>query len=139
MTIENPEDEGGEAPCFAHLFEDELGLTRSSAANLAALVALPGDGVQWALTEPSELNANLVHLDPASEVAEHVNDEVDVLLVVFSGGGTLRVDGRDVALEPFTVAHVEKGSRRAISAGDGGVSYLSVHRRRGPLQVKRRA
>jgi quercetin dioxygenase-like cupin family protein len=94
--------------------------------------------VHWTLPEPSDLNANLVHLAAGSSMSEHVNTEVDVLLVVLSGAGTLRVDGRDAPLEAVAVAHVAKGSSRAVFAGDGGLSYLTVHRRRGHLQVKAR-
>jgi uncharacterized cupin superfamily protein len=71
-------------------------------------------------------------------MSEHVNSEVDVLLVVVAGAGTLRVDGRDAPLAPCTIAHVAKGSARAVFAGDGGLSYVTVHRRRGQLQVQSR-
>jgi quercetin dioxygenase-like cupin family protein len=95
-----------------------------------------GDGVQWALPEPSDLNANLVHLDAGSSVPEHVNREVDVLLVVLAGSGTLQVGDRALVLGPLAVAHITKGASRAIDAGEGGLSYVTVHRRRGPLQVR---
>jgi quercetin dioxygenase-like cupin family protein len=106
--------------------------------NLADLLGEREDGVHWTLPGPSDLNANLVHLAPGSSMAEHVNREVDVLLVVVAGAGTLRVDGNGVTLDSLTVAHVPKGSTRALVAGDAGLSYLTVHRRRGPLQVQQR-
>ncbi len=109
--------------------------TAITTAQLADLMAVQGDGVHWTLPEPSDLNANLVRLDPGSSMAEHVNAEVDVLLIVLEGAGTLRVDGHDATLEPFTVAHVAKGAARSVRAGDDGLSYLTVHRRRGPLQL----
>jgi quercetin dioxygenase-like cupin family protein len=107
-------------------------------ADLAAHFAARGDGVQWSLPAPSDLNANLVHLDAGSAVQDHVNSHVDVLFVVVAGTGTLRVDGHDLPLEPFTVVHVAKGSARAIVAAEHGLSYVTVHRDRGPLQVKAR-
>lgn len=39
------------------------------------------------------------------------------------------------ALARGTALLIEKGSVRAIHAGTEGIRYLTVHRRRGPLQV----
>jgi quercetin dioxygenase-like cupin family protein len=110
----------------------------TTVVQLADVLAEEGDGVHWTLPEPSDLNANLVRLAAGSSIPEHVNTEVDVLLVVLAGAGTLRVDGRDAPLGPGTLAHLAKGSARAVFAGGGGLSYVTVHRRRGHLQVKAR-
>ena len=58
-----------------------------------------------------------------------------MLLVVRHGDGALRVDDVAHGLTPGTVALVAKGSERSITAGASGLEYLTVHRRRGPLQV----
>jgi quercetin dioxygenase-like cupin family protein len=68
-------------------------------------------------------------------VAEHVNDERDVLVAVLTGSCTVSVDDDERLLEAGEVAIVEKGRRRAITSGPAGVRYLSVHRRRPPLQL----
>ena len=96
-----------------------------------------GDGVHWALDGPGELNVSLVHLDGGHAIGSHVNDEVDVVVVVLAGEGVLTVDGTDTTLTAHVVAHVPRGTRRAIAAvaGGPGVDYLSVHRRRGPLTI----
>ena len=58
------------------------------------------------------------------------NDELEVLVVVVSGRGELTLDGQVHQLAPMVVAHLPKGTVRAIEAVDGPLAYLSVHRRR---------
>jgi quercetin dioxygenase-like cupin family protein len=95
-----------------------------------------GDGVHWTLETPSELNVNLVHLDPGHAIGEHVNAEVDVVIVVLAGRGQLTVDGHGTELAPHVVACVPKRSCRGVRAAEGeGLDYLSIHRRRGPLGI----
>jgi len=97
---------------------------------------LSGDGVHRSLAAADgDLNVNLAHLDPGSEIADHVNDDVDVLVVVLSGSGQLRVGETHHDLVPNTLAYLARGDRRSIAAGPQGLTYLSAHRARGPLQV----
>jgi quercetin dioxygenase-like cupin family protein len=128
----DPADEGGEAPCLAPLFDDTA---EGAVTDLGPLLGGAGDGVHWTLTEPSQLNANLVRLGPGASIGEHVNGEVDVVVVVLAGAGRVVVDGRSGTLRPDVVAHLPRGTRRRIDADDGGVglAYLTVHVRRGPL------
>jgi quercetin dioxygenase-like cupin family protein len=111
---------------------------RATIEHLADRVDMAGDGVQWTLGAMSDLNANLVHLDAGSSMARHVNAEVDVLMVVLAGDGILDIEGRESTLLPHTVAHVPRGAARAIAAGRSGLAYVTVHRRRGPLQMTAR-
>jgi quercetin dioxygenase-like cupin family protein len=108
------------------------------AADLGAFLPLAGDGVHWTLSGSADLNANLAHLDAGHEVGEHVNDDVDVLVVVVEGDGELWVDDQRHDLRPTVVAHLPKGARRTIragDAGDAGLTYLTVHRRRDGLAI----
>jgi quercetin dioxygenase-like cupin family protein len=98
-----------------------------------------GDGVHWSLTGTDQLDLNLVHLDPGSSIAEHRNDLVDVVVVVLTGSGRLRLDGDDHPLVPRSVALAARGSHRSIHAGADGLSYLTVHRHRPPLDIARTA
>jgi hypothetical protein len=83
---------------------------------------------------------NLVRLDQDDRIEPHRNDEVDVLVVVVLGWGELTLDGQVHQLAPMVIAHLPKGTVRAIGAVDGPLAYLSVHRRRSPgLQVGRHA
>jgi hypothetical protein len=53
-----------------------------------------------------------------------------VLVVVVSGRGELTLDGQVHPLAPMVVAHLPKGTVRAIATVDGPLAYLSDHRRR---------
>jgi len=128
-TEDHP-DEGGDPACWAHLAGDDTATTIDLGPLLRELERAGGDGVHWTLEGPSELNANLARLDPGHEMPEHVNDAVDVLLVVLAGRGLLRVGTRAVPLAPPALAHLPKGERRAVQAGPEGLAYLTVHRRR---------
>ena len=97
-----------------------------------------GDGVHWALAQPSELNANLVLLEGGHAIARHANTEVDVLMIVLRGTGVLTAAHGDRDLAPNVVAHIPIGAQRTVRAGADGLAYLSVHRRRGALSMGRR-
>ncbi len=49
----------------------------------------------WALEQGGDLNANLVCFGTGGGVGEHVNDEVEVIIVGVSGTGFVRVDGEE--------------------------------------------
>ena len=66
---------------------------------------------------------------------EHVNSERDVLIVVLQGHATVTVDGKEHVIRSGHALVLEKGRARSIRAGEAGVRYLSIHRRRGPLQI----
>ena len=105
--------------------------------DLSPLVEAPGAGVHWSLHESADLNANLVRLEPNGAIGEHTNDAVEVLVVVLAGEGTIRVDGVEHRVGPLTVTSIPTGSRRRIQAGPAvpGLTYLTVHRRRGLLTI----
>jgi len=105
----------------------------------AGAVETSGDGVQWSLEASTDLNANLVWLDPGHAVGEHVNDAVDVLVVVLEGCGRVVVDGAPHEVAAHVVVHVPAGTSRRIEADGDGLRYLTVHRRRGPLAIRGRA
>ena len=86
-------------------------------------------GALWRL-DGEDLQANLVRLDRGDRIEPHRNDEVDVLMVVVHGRGELTVDGEVQQLAPMAIAHLPKGTVRAIGAVDGPLAYLSIHRRR---------
>jgi quercetin dioxygenase-like cupin family protein len=102
----------------------DLGEVASSAGDRA--------GVVWTLETGEDLNANLVRFGPGRGVGEHINDEVDVLVLGVSGSGIVIVDGEEHALESGRLVFVPKGSRRCIRSASEGFAYLTVHRRRGP-------
>ena len=99
------------------------------------LLSAAGTGPVWGMAS-SDLNATLLVWPAGHELAEHTNAERDVLIVVLEGGGAATVDGREHALHAGSALLVEKGASRSIRAGHQGVRYLSVHIRRGALQIE---
>jgi quercetin dioxygenase-like cupin family protein len=110
------------APAVAHLGE----------------VAGAGNGVQWTLPAPSQLNVNLVHLDPGASIADHVAHDVDVVVLVLAGTGVLEGIDLHVELAEHMLIHLPAGTSRALRAGPAGLGYVTVHRRRGPMQIGER-
>lgn len=126
-------------------------------ADTAALTAAAGSaGVLWRLAEPGrQLDANLVRLAPGQRVAPHAEPDLDVLVLVVGGTGTLHADGArgddtddipagdtpgdtegDRALAEGALAWLPHGARRALSAGESGLTYLTVHVRRPGMRVR---
>lgn len=103
--------------------------------DLGTLAPGRGRGAVWSLPHGGDLDANLVRLPPGAAIDTHVNHDVDVLVFVQSGSGTLTIDGTDHALRSDVIALIPRGARRRISAGPSGLYHLSVHRRRGPLRI----
>ena len=100
------------------------------------LLGRSGTGPLWGLAS-TDLNATLLAWPPGHEVVEHVNAELDVLVVVIDGHGTATVDGQTHELAAGNALLIPRGTRRRIEAGSKGLRYLSVHRRRGPLRIER--
>jgi quercetin dioxygenase-like cupin family protein len=109
--------------------------------DLAVMAASAGEqtGVIWTLRESSDLNANLVRFEAGEGVGEHINDEVDVIFVGVSGTGSVLTNGEERRLSAGTLVLVRKGTRRSTLALSEGFSYLTVHLRRGPLQLGQEA
>lgn len=102
-----------------------------------AIDLLGGSGVGplWGMAS-TDLNATLLAWPAGHEVPEHLNPDLDVLIIVLGGHGTATIDGRSHALAAGSAILVARGTRRRIQAGHSGLRYLSVHRRRGPLQIQ---
>ena len=99
------------------------------------LAAGTGAGPLWGMAS-TDLNATLLAWPAGHEVAEHVNADRDVFVVVLDGSATVTIDAESHALTAAAAILIERGTRRAIRAGTAGVRYLSIHRRRGPLQIE---
>lgn len=133
-------DLGGDSACWAHLFDERDGEAKSVRGGLVVSlgeVKERGNGAVWSLPHGGDLDANLVRLEPDASIGEHINDEVDVLVFVQSGNGSLHLEDDRVDLASDHLALIPKGARRSVTAGPTGLTYLSVHRRRGPLSIAR--
>ena len=98
------------------------------------LSAGAGNGPLWGMAS-HDLNATLLAWPAGHALAEHINAELDVLVVVLDGSATVTIDDAPHELSAPATILVPRGTRRALRAGDGGARYLSVHRRRRPLQI----
>ncbi|MEU9079495.1 hypothetical protein [Kitasatospora sp. NPDC048538] len=103
---------------------------------LAALDPAPA-GALWRLAEPGrQLDANLVHVPPGGRIDTHTEPDLDVLVLVVAGDATLHVGPERQPLTEGGLFWLPHGSTRSLTAGDRGVSYLTVHRRRPGLQIR---
>ncbi|MBT2439580.1 hypothetical protein J7E93_05475 [Streptomyces sp. ISL-36] len=94
-------------------------------------------GAVWRLAEPGrQLDANVVRLPPLRRVDTHTEPDLDVLLLVVEGEGTLVTTEEPLALAEGTLTWLPHGSTRALVAGERGMSYLTVHRRRPGLRIR---
>lgn len=126
------EDEGGDAACWAHLFDAVQGADLAAVATTTAV-----RGPAWTLAD-RDLNANLIVLDAGQGIESHVNREVDVLIVGVSGQGSLTIDGAALPLSAGRVVLIPNGSARSIRAESDRFGYLTVHRARPPMMPKPR-
>jgi quercetin dioxygenase-like cupin family protein len=110
--------------------------TRSAGDDAAPVVDLArptrGGGPQWGM-ESDELNATLLAWPAGAGIAEHRNPDREVLVIVLEGSVAVKLDGVDQELFEDELVLLPRGSARSFTAGPGGVRYLSIHRRRGPL------
>ncbi|MFF2080070.1 cupin domain-containing protein [Kitasatospora sp. NPDC058162] len=105
--------------------------------SLLHLTPADRSGALWRLQEEGrQLDANIVRLPANAEVAAHVEPDLDVLVQVLGGSGHLETDNGRQALSPGCTAWLPHGARRAVSAGEDGLVYLTVHRRRPGLSVR---
>jgi mannose-6-phosphate isomerase-like protein (cupin superfamily) len=111
------------------------GVERAAGEGPVDLLGSSGSGPLWGIAS-TDLNATLLAWPPGHVVPEHVNAELDVLVVVLSGDACAIVDGEPHEIAAGSALLIALGARRRITAGAGGVRYLSVHRRRGPLQIQ---
>jgi quercetin dioxygenase-like cupin family protein len=91
-----------------------------------------GSGPLWGM-QSDDLNATLLAWPSGGGVAEHTNDQLEVIMVVIEGSALVTVGGVEHPLATGQLLRIPRGRARAIAAGPRGVRYLSVHRRRGPL------
>jgi mannose-6-phosphate isomerase-like protein (cupin superfamily) len=96
------------------------------------LAVSPGPGPVWTLTS-DDLNVNLLSFTDGEGVASHVNNEVDVLVIVVAGEGLIEIDRTKQTIRAGQVCLIPKGALRAIRSGSPDFAYLTAHRRRGFL------
>lgn len=122
----------------------DLAAAEPTARILADLRALAGDsvlpsGARWKLSEPGrQLDANLIHLPAGEGVETHTEPDLDVVLFVVAGSGAVGTPDGPKSLADGNLVWLPRASTRSIAAGEDGLSYLTVHRRRPGMQIRSR-
>lgn len=112
--------------------------------DVAALASARADGdvvVRWSAS--NQLQTNVVALAPHAGIDWHVEAALDVTLTVLVGTLTVEhgpagEDGFVVTATAPSVVVVRAGTRRSLSAGSAGATYLTAHRPRPGLLPRAR-
>lgn len=80
--------------------------------------------------QSEDLNLTLLSWKAGEGVAPHINEEVDVVLIVVDGEGEVSVGQQVLVLRIGQALLIPKGCERAIRCVGERFSYLSVHGRR---------
>ncbi len=96
---------------------------------LAHSVAATQSGPQWSY-ESTDLDLTLLTWQAHQQIAAHVNDEVDVVVIVVAGTGEVIVNAQVYPLTTGQALLIPRGTTRSIRCTGERFSYLSVHRRR---------
>lgn len=92
--------------------------------------------VLWRLADTDrQLDANLVRLPPGDDIPAHTEPDLDVLLLVLDGTGSLACDRAVMTLGQGLLCWLPRGCTRSIQAGGSGLAYLTTHTRRPGLQI----
>ncbi len=103
--------------------------------NTAELTAAPTDAadVAWKLElRDRHLDSNLIRLAPGGAIGEHRGGEVDVLVHILTGSGTVGTEGGEVTVTAGDLLWLPRFSTRSFTAGPNGLGYLTVHTHREP-------
>ncbi|MGB3698202.1 MAG: DUF2249 domain-containing protein [Gordonia sp. (in: high G+C Gram-positive bacteria)] len=103
--------------------------------NTAELTQHPVDAadVAWKLDfDGRGLDSNLIRLSAGGSIGTHRGGEVDVLIHVIAGSGTVGTETGDVAVIAGDLLWLPRLSQRSFTAGPDGLSYLTVHSHREP-------
>src|SRR3712207_3271088 len=73
------------------------------------------NGPQWGCAS-DDLNLTLLSWNAQGQVASHINNEVDVVLIGVEGTGQVLVDGTSYSLQPGQALLIVKGAERAIQS-----------------------
>lgn len=80
-----------------------------------------------------DLHMNVLVLRAGEEIAPHVNQVLDVVVTCLHGSGTIVVDDERAYVVPGSIVVIPQGKYRHIEAGERGMVYTTVHRKRGGL------
>lgn len=93
-------------------------------------------GSIWQL-EPGarDLDSNIIALPAHDEIGLHVGPELDVVIVVLQGSGTLHTELNRISLQQGSIVWLPRKAQRQFTAGPDGLYYFSVHQRKPALGI----
>ncbi|HVV77089.1 MAG TPA: DUF2249 domain-containing protein [Mycobacteriales bacterium] len=108
--------------------------------NTSAVVARPAAAGAvtpvWTLQQRTrDLDANVISLGPDATIDTHIGPDIDVLIHVIAGTGTLGTETGVVELAAGQLVWLPRRSQRRFGAGPHGLCYLTVHQRRQALVI----
>lgn len=94
-------------------------------------------GAIWKLEiRQRDLDANIIALGPGDTIDTHTGPDLDVLIHVLSGDGTLVTELGDLTLSAGALVFLPRRSHRGFNAGPRGLQYLTVHHKRKALVLE---
>lgn len=91
-------------------------------------------GAAWSITtRQRDLDTNIIVLAPNAAIIAHAGPDVDVLIHILNGTGTLTTELTDLTLASGMLLFLPRRSIRGFTAGSDGLRYLTVHRKREAL------
>ena len=91
-------------------------------------------GAIWTLpVRRRDLDANIIRIAPHGRIEAHNGPDLDVLIHVLDGAGTLSTELGELELAAGALVWLPRRSRRAFTAGAHGLRYLTGHQRRQAL------
>lgn len=98
------------------------------------LADLPDEHLRNVWQPPTDdLHMNVLVLRGGEEIAQHVNQVLDVIVTCLRGSGTITVEDERIMVETGSIVLVPQGAKRHILADENGMVYTTVHRKRGGL------
>src|SRR5699024_3742966 len=94
-------------------------------------------GAIWKLeARERDLDSNIIALQPNESIDSHTGPDLDVLMHVLGGSGTLETELTTIDLLPGALLWLPRRSQRQVNAGSEGLRYLTVHQRRQALVLE---
>jgi len=83
--------------------------------------------------ECEDLDYTLLQWTKGLSIQPHINNEVDVIMIVFAGSGIVTVDDQSIDVSKGKTLVIPKGAKRSIQSTSNDFRYLNIHKRRRSL------
>lgn len=83
--------------------------------------------------DTDDVHMNVIVLRAGEQIARNVNQALDVIVTCLRGSGKISIDDEQVDVQSGSIVLIRKGAERVIQAGNDGMVYTTVHRKRGGI------